>query len=95
MNASGEFIFKNCTKREGGEFENDKRKTVEYDSCYILKVDEITDDIRERKFKFPIKNRVLYDDFCSLDSYTKVIIVFDVVIYDNSCKLIPVSFNIG
>ena len=35
MKASGEFIFKNCTKREGGEFENDKGKTVEYDSCKI------------------------------------------------------------
>ncbi len=91
MKCNGIFVFKSVSKREGGTFKNDKGQEISYDDSYILKVDELTDDIRERRFKFPCTNKKFYDELCKLESYTKICIDFEVVIYDNSAKLLPVG----
>ena len=91
MRCNGIFVFKGVTKRDGGAFTNDKGEEVHYDDSYVIQVDEVSDAIRERKFKFPCTNKKLYEDLCKLDSYSKICIDFEVVIYNNSCKLLPVS----
>lgn len=91
MRCNGIFVFKSVTKRDGGSFTNDKGEEIHYDDSYVLKVDEVSDEIRERKFKFPCTNKKLYEDLCKLDSYSKICIDFEVVIYNNSCKLLPFS----
>lgn len=91
MRCNGIFVFKSVTKREGGTFKNDKGENINYSDSFVLTVDEITDEIRERKFKFPCTNKKFYDELSKLDSYSKICLDFEVVIYNNSCKLIPVG----
>ena len=54
MKASGVFMYKGITQRDGGTFKNDKGEDVDYKSCMILTCDEIQEDGtgKERKFKF-------------------------------------------
>ena len=92
MLCKGTLIFKSINKREGGTFKNDKGQDINYDSSYIIKVDEVKGkDVNERKFKFPQTNKVLYDKFVDIEPYTKVDITFDVIISTNTCKLVPVD----
>lgn len=92
MLCKGTLIFKSIDKREGGTFKNDKGQDINYDSSYIIKVDEVKGkDVNERKFKFPQTNKVLYDKFVDIESYTKVDITFDIIISTNTCKLVPVD----
>lgn len=92
MLCKGTLIFKSIDKREGGTFKNDKGQDINYDSSYIIKVDEVKGkDVNERKFKFPQTNKVLYDKFVDIEPYTKVDITFDIIISTNTCKLVPVD----
>lgn len=92
MLCKGTLIFKSIDKREGGTFKNDKGQDINYDSSYIIKVDEVKGkDVNERKFKFPQTNKVLYDKFVDIEPYTKVDITFDVEINTKTCKLVPVD----
>ena len=92
MFCKGILIFKSIDKREGGTFKNDKGQDINYDSSYIIKVDEVKGkDVNERKFKFPQTNKVLFESFSEIEPYTKVDITFDVVININACKLVPVD----
>ena len=92
MLCKGTQIFKSIDKREGGTFKNDKGQDINYDSSYIIKVDEVKGkDVNERKFKFPQTNKVLFESFSEIEPYTKVDITFDVVINTNACKLVPVD----
>lgn len=92
MLCKGTLIFKSIDKREGGTFKNDKGQDVNYDSSYIIKVDEVKGkDVNERKFKFPQTNKVLYDKFVDIEPYTKVDVTFDIIISTNTCKLVPVD----
>ena len=92
MLCKGTLIFKSIDKREGGTFKNDKGQDINYDSSYIIKVDEVKGkDVNERKFKFPQTNKVLFESFSEIEPYTKVDITFDVVISANTCKLVPVD----
>lgn len=92
MLCKGTLIFKSIDKREGGTFKNDKGQDINYDSSYIIKVDEVKGkDVNERKFKFPQTNKVLFESFSEIEPYTKVDITFDVVISTNTCKLVPVD----
>lgn len=92
MLCKGTLIFKSIDKREGGTFKNDKGQDINYDSSYIIKVDEVKGkDVNERKFKFPQTNKVLYDKFVDIEPYTKVDVTFDIIISTNTCKLVPVD----
>lgn len=92
MLCKGTLIFKSIEKREGGTFKNDKGQDINYDSSYIIKVDEVKGkEVNERKFKFPQTNKVLFENFSNIDAYTKVDITFDIVISTNTCKLVPVD----
>lgn len=92
MLCKGTLIFKSIEKREGGTFKNDKGQDINYDSSYIIKVDEVKGkEVNERKFKFPQTNKVLFESFSDIEPYTKVDITFDIVISTNACKLVPVD----
>lgn len=92
MLCKGTLIFKSIDKKEGGTFKNDKGQDVNYDSSYIIKVDEVKGkDVNERKFKFPQTNKVLFESFSEIEPYTKVDITFDVEINTKTCKLVPVD----
>lgn len=92
MICKGTLIFKSIDKREGGTFKNDKGQDINYDSSYIIKVDEVKGkEVNERKFKFSQTNKVLYDKFVDIEPYTKVDITFDIIISTNACKLVPVD----
>lgn len=92
MYSKGFLVYKGIEKRDGGTFKNDKGQDVNYDSSYVIKMDEIKDDvINERKFKFPTSNKVLFDKFKKFERYENVLVTFDVVISANSCKLVPID----
>ena len=90
MKCEGEFVFKNLSKRVGGEFKNDKGQEIKYDECFIIKCDEVIDtEINERKFKFPKDNKTLKAKLEKLPAYTKINILFDVSLSNNVVKLVP------
>lgn len=92
MRAIGEFVFKGLEEKAGGEFVNDKGQNIKYDGSYVLKVDEIQDDkINERKFKVDLKNTGLVDKLKKLKPYDKVTLECDIVIYQNSAKVVPIA----
>lgn len=94
MYCNGVFIYKGLKKRAGGTFKNSEGKEINYDDCYILKVDEINDgEVTERNFKFPTKFKDMAEKIEDLDIYTKIKIAFEVVINTNSCKLVPVDIS--
>ena len=94
MYCKGIVMYKGIEKRDGGTFKNAQGQDVNYDSSYIVKFDEIIDNkINERKLKFPVSNKVLYDKFSKLEPYTQVEVVCDVVLSQNSCKLVPIDMN--
>lgn len=97
MKAKGLFMFKNIQKREKGSFTNQETgEVIEYDSCYVLVADEIEESgkITERRFKIVEENSNLINDFSSLDSYTKIEIEFDIVLYSSNAKVIPTGFDL-
>lgn len=92
MKAKGEFVFKGLEKRDGGEFLNDKGQKVSYKEAYVLKVDEIVDgSINERKLKVDTGNTSLIDSLKKLKPYDKIELECDVVLYNNSAKVVPVA----
>lgn len=92
MKCKGEFIFKSLEKRESGEFTNDKGETVKYDSCYILKVDEVNGkEINERKLKVNKDNTVLYNKLKDTKPYTAITLEFAVTLYNGNAKVVPVD----
>jgi len=94
MDCKGIVMYKGIEKRDGGVFKNDKGQDVNYDSSYVVKFDEIVENkINERKLKFPVSNKVLYNKFESLRPYTQVEIICDVVLMQNACRLVPIDVN--
>lgn len=92
MKAKGEFVFKGLDKRAGGEFLNDKGQKVSYNEAYVLKVDEVVDgSINERKLKIDTANTSLIDNLKKLKPYDKIELECDVVLYNNSAKVVPVA----
>lgn len=90
MKCRGFFVFKSLNKRDGGEFTNAQGEVVIYDDAYIIKVDEETENgIMERKFKFPTTNKALYDSLHELKPYTRIELEFEVSLYNNQVRLIP------
>lgn len=95
MKSVGEFIFRGIEKRDGGKFINDKGQEIEYDAKYVLKVDEIGSDgsINERKLNVDIKNTSLVDKLKQLKPYEKIKIECDIVMYQNTAKVVPVAIS--
>lgn len=92
MKCTGKFVFKSINKRDGGTFTNADGKEVSYDDAYLIRADEETETgIQERKFKFPCTNKKLYEDLNLLEPYTRIELEFDVSLYNNQAKLLPIS----
>ena len=98
MKAKGLFMFKNLEKREKGQFTNaETGEVIEYGSCYVIVADELMEEnkVKERRFKFDIKNSTLATELLQLEQYTKINLIFDVDLYSNNCKLTPCEFEIA
>ena len=93
MKCSGKFVYKGIEKKDGGEFTNEKGKLVKYEPMYQILVDEDLGDnkIIQRRFKFPLTNKNLYDVLIGLKPYTDITLYFDVNIYNSSAKLVPID----
>lgn len=92
MRCNGVVMYKGIEERKGGTFKNSDGKDINYDSSYIVKFDEIVEGkINERKLKFPVSNKSLFDKFYALEPYTSVEITCDVVLMQNACKLVPID----
>lgn len=87
-------VFKGVSKRDGGEFINDKGVKISYDPSYILKFDEdVNGDIVERRLKFPVTNKTLYNKLNPLEPYSKIILVCDVQLYTGNAKVLPIDIK--
>ena len=92
MKAIGEFVFKCLEKRDGGEFVNERGQKVAYKEAYTLKVDEVVEgNINERKLKVDKDNMGLVARLKTLKPYDKVTLECDVVLYNNSARVIPIA----
>lgn len=92
MKSTAKLIFKGIEKREGGEFTNEKGQKIKYDSSYVLKADEQTDNgIYERRFKIPSTNSVLVDLLKAKKPYEEIIVNFDIQMYGNNVRVVPIG----
>lgn len=90
MICSGNFVFKEIEKRDGGEFVNQQGQKITFDPTYQVKVDEnVEGKIQERIFKFKQTNKTLAQKFEDLKTYDSISIDFNVELYKNSVKLVP------
>lgn len=90
MIRSGNFVFKEIEKRDGGEFVNQQGQKITFDPTYQVKVDEnVEGKIQERLFKFKQTNKALAQKFEELKTYDNISIDFNVELYKNSVKLVP------
>lgn len=97
MKAKGVFMFKNVQDRERGSFTNKETgEVISYNACKVLVADELSEDgkMNERRFKIDNENVNLINEFCSLEAYTKISIIFDVVLYSANAKVTPISFEV-
>lgn len=91
MKAYGKFIYKSLEKRDGGEFVNANGQKIKYEDSYLLKMDENNDgSINERKLKVDKNNIGLLNQLKDIKPYNEIELECDVLLYQNSCKLIPV-----
>ena len=92
MICKGVVIFKGIEKREGGVFKGQNGNDIKYDPSFSVKFDERKEGkIDERKLKFPASNTYLYNKFAGIKPYTEVFLECDVVLSNNSCKLVPIN----
>ena len=96
MKAKGIFMFKGIQDRKAGEFtDKDSGEVVKYDASKILVVDDIeVTPSHERRFKMNKDNKQLLQDLSLVEPYTKIELVFDVILYSANAKVEPVSFEI-
>lgn len=92
MKCQGDFVFKGIEKKEGGEFLNQQGQKITYDATYQVKVDESVDGkIQDRVFKFKQTNKELASKFENFSVYDNITIVFNIELYRNTVKLVPVD----
>lgn len=93
MKCVGKFKFKGLTKKDGGSFTNDKGQEIIYKPSYSLKLDEMTEEgIYERLFKIA-DDSALVSSLQQLKPYQDITLEFDVILYANSIKLVPVALK--
>lgn len=87
-------VFKSISKRDGGEFVNDKGQKVSYDPAYVVKFDEdVNGEIQERRLKFPLSNKSLYNKLNELEPYSKISLVCDVQLFTGNAKILPIDMK--
>lgn len=95
MKCEGNVVFKSIEKREGGSFKTANGEVLNYAAAYVVKFDENVDgNISERKAKFSDTNVALYTKFKSLEPYTKINLIGNVVFQNSGCKLEILDFNV-
>lgn len=91
MKCQGKFKFKGLQKKSGGEFTNNKGQIIKYDDSYQILLCETTEKgIYDRAFKIS-KDSDLVEQLLIKKPFTDIVIEFDVQIYGNIIKIIPVS----
>ena len=97
MKAKGLFVFKTLTHRPAGKFTTPEGEEREYNSAYVLKVDEIGEDnsINERKFKIAENKTSVINDLRVLDAYSKIEITFDVRLYASGATIEVSDINVA
>jgi len=87
-------VYKGVSKRDGGEFTNEKGEVVKYEPSYVIKFDEDVDgDIRERRLKFPLTNKMLYSKLDGIDVYSKITLVCDIQLFTGNAKVLPIDIK--
>lgn len=87
-----EAVFKGISKRDGGEFTNDKGDVIKYEPSFIVKFDEnINGDIVERRLKFPLTNKQLEHKLKELEPYSKFTLICDVQLFSGNAKVLPID----
>ncbi len=87
-------VYKGLSKREGGEFTNEKGQKVEYNDSFVLKFDEeVNGEVFERRLKFPVTNKELARKLRELEVYSKIKLICDVQLYTSSAKIVPVELG--
>lgn len=93
MKCIGKFKFKGLTRKDGGSFTNDRGQEITYKPSYSLKLDEMTEEgIYERIFKIA-DDSALVSSLQQLKPYQDITLEFDVILYANSIKLVPVALK--
>ena len=87
-------VYKSVSKKDGGEFINDKGEKIQYDPSYVVKFDEeVNGEIQERRLKFPLSNKTLYGKLSELSPYSKITLVCDVQLFTGNAKILPVDIK--
>ena len=87
-------VFKGVSKRDGGEFTNDKGEVIKYDPSFIVKFDEdVNGEIVERRLKFPITNKALEHKLKEVEAYSKIVLLCDVQLYSANAKVLPIDME--
>lgn len=95
MKCQGKFKYKGLKERKGGEFVNSNNEKVSYKACYLLKVDEQTNNgIYERTFKMDIDSP-LVAVLSHIELYQDIILELEVQLYGSNVKLIPVNVTVA
>lgn len=91
MKCQGNFRYRGIQRKDGGTFVNGRGQQISYKESYALKLDEDTDaGIMERTFKVPIDSPLI-GQLSQKKIYDEVVLDFDVQIFNNAVKIIPVS----
>ena len=94
MKCLGDFVFKGIEERQGGEFQNSQGQMIKYESSYVIKVDEITDNgIYERKLKVPKTNVSLINKLKQKKPYDDITLLCDIVLYGSQARVIPIDLQ--
>ena len=87
-------VFKGVTRRDGGEFTNDKGEVISYDPSFVVKFDEDSNgEIMERRLKLPITNKNLEKKLKETEPYSKITLVCDVQLYSANAKVLPIDME--
>lgn len=73
---------------------NEKGEVVKYEPSYVIKFDEdVNGEIHERRLKFPLTNKVLYNKLDGLEVYSKIALVCDVQLFTGNAKVLPIDIK--
>lgn len=94
MKCLGKFKFRGIERKDGGSFTDNNGRVVNFKESYAIKLDELLPDglVIERLFKIPVDSP-LVPQLSKLEVYQDVTLEFDVLIYRNSTKLVPIAIK--
>lgn len=93
MNCRGKFVYRGFSKTDAGSFVNSNGEKIDYPASYKLKVDENTENgVQERVFKVAIDS-VVVSQIANLKPYSEISVDFDVQLFSNSVRLIPIAIS--